>query len=164
MIKTALLSKCKGYRYRLERIWNPDKGCVLFVMLNPSIADAEVDDPTLKRCIAFADLWGYGGVVLVNLFALRMTDSSNLHRQTNPLEEPGLPGRNDAEILRAAKEAKLIVCAWGQKGGLYRRNQSVRRLLADYDLYCVKMTGEDPWHPLYVKKEAQPEIFQWAED
>ena len=69
--RNAELSACGKYRYRLSRIWDDKKPLVLFIMLNPSTADAEQDDPTIRRCIAFAKNWGYGGFMAGNLFAFR---------------------------------------------------------------------------------------------
>ena len=71
--KSAIISECEQYRYELRRIWQPKKGLVCWVMLNPSIADANIDDPTIRRCIGYTAKWGYGGRVVVNLFALRAT-------------------------------------------------------------------------------------------
>src|SRR5688572_12557148 len=69
----ARFSECGTYRYVLWRQWNEVNGDVAFVGLNPSTADDEKDDPTIRRCIGFAKRWGYGGVVMLNLFAYRAT-------------------------------------------------------------------------------------------
>ena len=79
MTKDAEISKCGCYRYALWRVWSEDVSCAMFVGLNPSIADAEGDDPTLRRCIAYARSWGYGGVCIGNLFAYRATDPNELY-------------------------------------------------------------------------------------
>src|ERR1700691_893264 len=66
----AVFSPCRRYRYALWREWGvlpgmPDKGYVLFVGLNPSTADETRDDATIRRCIAFAQAWGYSGLCMV---------------------------------------------------------------------------------------------------
>jgi hypothetical protein len=78
MKKDAKLSDDKLYRYQLSRIWDETKPKVLFIMLNPSTADADVDDPTIRRVINFAKSWNYGGVYVVNLYAFRSTDPKGL--------------------------------------------------------------------------------------
>jgi hypothetical protein len=67
---------CEVYRYELRRVWDAQLGLACWVMLNPSTADANEDDPTIRRCVNFARTWGYGGIVVRNLFALRATDPS----------------------------------------------------------------------------------------
>ncbi|WP_017715853.1 DUF1643 domain-containing protein [Kamptonema formosum] len=66
------------YRYLLGREWEPSKGRVVFVMLNPSIADEKQDDPTLRKCITLAQSWGYGSLEVVNLFGFRATKPAQL--------------------------------------------------------------------------------------
>ena len=73
--KSAIISDDKKYRYELRRIWKPKSQLVCWVMLNPSIADANFDDPTIRRCMGYTMRWGCGGIIVVNLFALRATDS-----------------------------------------------------------------------------------------
>jgi hypothetical protein len=72
--KSAVISPCGLYRYRLTRTWDAVRWSAAFVMLNPSTADAVDDDPTIKRCVGFAKRWGCGGIVVANLFAFRSAD------------------------------------------------------------------------------------------
>jgi len=76
----ATFSPCRKYRYSLFRIWDEDKSLVLFIGLNPSTADEKEDDPTIRRCINFAKQWGwgYGGLIMGNLFSFRATQPSDL--------------------------------------------------------------------------------------
>lgn len=82
---SAVISECGSYRYRLERVWEAEKDRVAFIMLNPSTADASKDDPTIRRCIGFAKAWGFGGLIVGNLFALRSTDPKALYGHKDPV-------------------------------------------------------------------------------
>ena len=100
LCKSAVLSPCWTYRYELTRRWS-SRPLVGWVMLNPSTADAEADDPTVRRCVRFANAWGYGGLVIRNLFALRATDPSELGQlpacpRLLRLATRGRPGRHRA--------------------------------------------------------------------
>lgn len=103
----AELSECGEYRYRLSRVWDEAKRPLTFIMLNPSTADAEVDDPTIRRCMGFAERERAGGIIVVNLYGFRTTKPSDLFQATDPIG----PG-NDRALKRAARQAKSIVCAW----------------------------------------------------
>jgi hypothetical protein len=70
MDRYAVFSPCRRYRYELGQIWAGEENVAVFVGLNPSTANEHVDDPTIRRCIRFARDWGYGGLVMLNLFAL----------------------------------------------------------------------------------------------
>lgn len=104
---TAELSPCGVYRYTLTRQWN-DGERVAFLMLNPSTATATDDDPTIRKCVGFAKRWGYGSLVITNLFALRSTDPSKITRVTDPIGP-----LNDYWTLRALNGCRELVCAWG---------------------------------------------------
>ena len=158
IIKTARLSADGIYRYRLTRSWGP--GAFLpFVMLNPSVADADVDDPTIRRCMGFARREGAGGIIVVNLFALRATEPERLKEVNDPFG----PGNHDA-LYEAAIDAVTmdmpVVCAWGAGGvvhGGYRSciDQFQR---AGARLVCLGKTKDGhPRHPLYVRRD-QPLI------
>ena len=94
MKKGAHFSTCRRYRYRLWRIWDENKPFVLFICLNPSTADENEDDPTIRRCVRFARDWDYGGMVMVNLFAFRATDPSELYNADEQIGQ-----NNSKEIL-----------------------------------------------------------------
>jgi hypothetical protein len=104
---TAQVSDCGSYRYRLGRRWARGPG-VLFIMLNPSTADATQDDATIRRCIGFAKEWQMGALGVVNLYALRATDPRALALADDPVG----PLNNDA-IHDAITESRLVVAAWG---------------------------------------------------
>jgi hypothetical protein len=150
------------YRYVLERDLPRELGTgrddvrCLFVMLNPSTADAFVDDPTVRRCCAFARSWGYTSLSVVNLFAFRATDPAKLLRADDPVGPD-----NDHWIIREADRADLIVAAWGTQGFLRDRDQAVLDLLAPRPVYCIGTTRTGmPRHPLYVVGTALPELLE----
>lgn len=152
MKKGAVIDSTGAYRYSLHRIWNTDLPIVLFIMLNPSTADALEDDPTIRRCINFAKLWGCGRLEVRNLFAYRATDPRELKRCDDPVG----PENND-HIIQAAATAHKIVLAWGTKGTLMGRDREVYKMVAQYKPECLDISkGGHPKHPLFVPAERQP--------
>jgi hypothetical protein len=129
-----VISTCRRYRYALWRRWDPDRPTVLFVGLNPSIADARHDDPTLRRCLRFAQEWGFGALAVGNLFAFRATDPKRLTRVRDPIGP-----RNDAWLRRLRGEAAVVVAAWGNGGRLHGREGEARTLLGE--LQCLGTTA-----------------------
>jgi hypothetical protein len=149
----ATLSPCGTWRYRLTRSWDADLPQVCWVMLNPSTADAEQDDPTIRRCIGFSQTWGYGGLVVVNLYALRATDPRELAAHPDPV------GPDNAEhLVVAAEVSALVVCAWGAHSMARRREQIAAELLGcgSTPKCCLGVTrAGSPRHPLYLLTDAQ---------
>lgn len=149
--RAAVFSDDRVYRYSLFRSWGESTYRCCFILLNPSTADAEHDDPTNRRGMTFAHRWGCGAVEFVNLFALRSVDPRRLVTHPDPVG----PG-NDGYILAAVQVANLVVVAWGTQGTLYARDRSVLKLLPGVDLLCLGVNQEgSPKHPLYVP-EATP--------
>ena len=106
--KGATISDCGKYRYWLTRIWNDSKLKILWIMLNPSTADENEDDPTIRRCIGFAKQWGYGGICVANLYAYRATDKTALSKVTDPV------GQDNRWYIDEYYESNmLIVLAYG---------------------------------------------------
>src|SRR5579875_1634645 len=101
----------KEYRYRLCRTWDETRPHAMFVMMNPSTADPLVDDPTVAKCGRYARAWGYGGLHVGNTFAYRATDKKRLRRIPDPVGPD-----NDRHLIAMAKEAALVVFAYGQPG------------------------------------------------
>lgn len=147
----AVFSEDPGrrYRYVLWRTWHQGRRTLVFIMLNPSTADEETNDPTVERCQRRAAALDYGGLVVLNIFALRATDPGILYRAKDPVGP-----QNDEWILGAARSDRDIVCAWGAHGALGGRGTAVRKLLAaasPRSIYHLGMTKEGhPRHPLYV--------------
>lgn len=144
----AIFDDTNTYRYTLWRAWSGDHPRLTFVMLNPSTADAQENDPTISRCIGFARRWGFGALEVVNLFAYKATYSHDLLKVKNPVGE-----ENDRFLLQALSRSSCIVVAWGTKGILLDRNKQVLQLLAQWqNVHCLGVTKDGhPRHPLYVK-------------
>jgi len=146
MQKSAIISDCKKYRYELRRTWDPIKPRVLFICLNPSTADCELEDNTSRVCINYAKRWGYGGLVIANLFAFRSTDNSKLYLVNDPVGS-----ENDKHIKRLSDEAVETICAWGNEGGYKDRDVKVLSYLKNPKC-LVKLKSGRPGHPLYKSK------------
>ena len=153
MAGSAGLSRCGRYRYWLRRHWNPALPQCTFIGLNPSTADAEINDPTLRRCIGFAKRWGYGSLLLVNLFAWRATDPRDLLDAPDPIGP-----QTNRWLRRATVESDLRVAAWGNGGTLANRAYNVDKRLQP--LHCLGITSLGmPRHPLYCSADCTPVHF-----
>ena len=145
--KNATFSDCRKYRYGLSRTWNGKKKTILFIGLNPSTANEKIDDPTIRRCINYAQNWGYGSLLMVNLFAYRATIPSELKNVKNPIGND-----NDLHIIELLKKADIAVAAWGNEGTLLNRDKEVKKILPN--LMCLKINKSgQPSHPLYQKND-----------
>jgi hypothetical protein len=152
----AILSPCRSYRYLLWRSWQTllpteDKGYAMFVGLNPSTADETENDATIRRCIRFAQDWGYHGLCMANLFAFRTVDPQKMMASADPVGP-----ENDQHLLAAAGEAGIIVAAWGAMGDHLGRSGAVAAMLPE--MHCLRLTKSgQPGHPLYIPSSAQPQ-------
>ena len=156
MIKDATLSSDRKYRYELKRIWDTEKEYLNVIGLNPSTADESEDDPTLRRCIGFAKDWGYGGLTMTNLFAYRATKPSDMMQVDDPV---GI--ENNKYLIENAKDAGMVLFAWGATGNHLDRDKAVIDLLPCQG-YCLKVTNEGmPGHPLYIKKNTTPLLYDY---
>jgi len=150
---TADISACGRYRYSLTRVWNLDLPTIVFIGLNPSTADATVDDPTIRRCSRFARDWRFGRLVVVNLFAYRATDPRILRSVDDPIGS-----RNNGAIQAHCLSAQRIVAAWGTHGALAGRAEHVLRFLRRP--YCLGVTKSgSPRHPLYLAARTRLRIY-----
>ena len=125
----------------------------LVIGMNPSTADEKEDNPTINKCISYAKSWGYGKVLMVNLFTFRSTDPSILNYVSNPIGSD-----NDFYLQKSASEADLVIACWGNPGRLLNRDKEVISLISD--LYCLKQNKNGtPHHPLYLPKETKPSPY-----
>lgn len=160
MTSGAKFSTCRRYRYTLNREWGAGLR-MAFVGLNPSTADETTDDPTIRRCVAFARGWGFGSLVMLNLFAWRDTSPRAMKLVDDPI---GV--ENDAVIARIGEQSAMIVAAWGVHGSHINREQQVLCLLHDRGLAgkvrCLGTTkAGNPKHPLYLNRQTRPRAFLW---
>jgi len=146
----AVISPCGRFRYTLSRWWALGPKLV-FVMLNPSTADGLIDDPTIRRCVGFANALGYGQATVVNLFAYRAADPRDLARAGWPVGD-----ETDEWITREASTASDVCVAWGaigERGPAVDRVQVVMPILRDagHEPKCLRVTKSGhPAHPLYL--------------
>lgn len=160
----AIISECQQYRYKLWRIWDPSKPSVLFIMLNPSTADEKEDDPTIRRCMRFAQAWGYGGIYVGNLYAFR-TKKPAILRQ---MEKDGVDivgKQNDEYIKEMCRYSKLVIFAWGASMQAHhfakKRMVNMRHFMGTGQLPHIlgKSKHGFPSHPLMLKKNVKPTLF-----
>ena len=153
-LPAAEISADGMYRYFLSRRWSSAPLSVAFIGLNPSTADAEQNDPTIRRCIRFAEDWGAGALFVVNLFAYRSTLPAALRIVSDPIGP-----KNDEWLERAVNRADLVVAAWGNHGKLLDRGTAVSRRFRG-KLQCLTLTkGGMPGHPLYVRADTKLSPF-----
>jgi hypothetical protein len=154
----AIISKCGTYRYLLQRFWDAHLESLNFVMLNPSTADASLDDPTIRRCLGFARTLGFGSLEVTNLFGLRSTDPKALRGHADPIGP-----ENDEQIVSSATVCQLTICAWGAHGSYLNRANRVLDLLRKAGIapHVLAVTKDgQPKHPLYLKADLQPVRLQ----
>ena len=139
------------YRYSLCREWSAYHPRIVFVMLNPSTADEQKNDPTIRRCMGFARAWKFGSMEVVNLFAYKATNFKDLFNVSDPVG-----AENNRFIMQALERCSTVVLGWGTRGTLRGRDRQVMSLLAGRnDLHCLGITKNgQPRHPLYVKGNA----------
>ena len=155
--KTAVISRCEKYRYKLTRTWDEDKKKVLFIMLNPSTANHVQNDLTTIRCINFAEKWGYGGIMIGNIYPFRAKRPKDLRKWLNEFiysDGHGATKTNETHVKEMAEQADMIVCAWGCN------HPGVPEWVEELgDLFYLELCKDDitPKHPLgNISKDAIP--------
>ncbi len=147
----AEFSPCGKYRYTLWRIWDQAKPLVMFIGLNPSTANAETDDPTIRRVKRFANDWGYGGVHMANLFAYVTAYPEELMKCSDPV------GDNDSWLSKIDDKCRRTVFAWGSFE-VSGRDKKVIRMFPNGMALVINKDGT-PRHPLYVPATTTPVLF-----
>jgi hypothetical protein len=152
----ATFSPDRKYRYDLWRVWRQGGRRISFIGLNPSTANESTDDPTIRRCVGFAQSWGYGEFHMLNLFAFV---SSEPRKLCYPNPDPVGP-ENDGYLRVLYPE---VIVAWGSWGKLHvncieERAKTVLRFLADP--WCLGRNKDgEPKHPLYLPGDVKPERY-----
>ena len=153
-VSGAEFSHCRRWRYLLWRRWEPKRPVINFLMLNPSTADEAKLDPTCARARGYAERWGYGALIVTNIFAFRNTNPGRMKAAKDPVG----PG-NDAAIVRAAKESAIVVCAWGNHGRFVGRSTEIHNRLntKNIRLHALRVNANgEPAHPLYLPGTLKP--------
>lgn len=158
MERDAVISECGRYRYLLRRAWDHEKPRALFIMLNPSTADAEIDDPTIRSCVRLSKGFGYGSFEVVNLFGLRATDPAELAKADDPI------GPRNAIVGDAAiNRCDIAICAWGAHPMAESRAHTFVTWVRGWKpaAYCLGTTKHGaPKHPLYIKSGTPLTMFE----
>lgn len=149
MKKGAVISECEKYRYKLWRIWDETKPLILWVMLNPSTADATEDDPTIKKLIRLTKLWGYGGFYVGNVFPYRATNPKELKKVGF---EIAAKEENWQHLREMNSHCQLRILAHGNPP---IKTTNIKTMFDDW--HCLKITNSgNPYHPLYLKEDIKP--------
>lgn len=169
----ATFSPCRRYRYTLWREWDVEmqlegsndgergsdqlRQFLMVIGLNPSTADETKDDPTIRKCIGFAKRWGFGGLMMTNLFAWRDTDPAKMKKAAEPVGDDNL-----ATLAQYASQAGMILAAWGKHGKHHAQDEAVLHAISGR-VYHLKLNSDrTPMHPLYVPYETVPEIYAFC--
>ena len=156
----AIISDCNRYRYELHREWDKKKGKVLFIMLNPSTACGVTDDLTTRRCINFAKKWGYGGLMIGNIYPFRAKRPKDLRKWFNKHSYGNSIVTNVDHVTEMAEQADLIVCAWGcNYPGIPKWIDEM-----NYGLHYLELCkdGLTPKHPLgNLSNDLRPKYIEW---
>lgn len=148
----AIFSECRKYRYALWRVWEDSKPFVMFIGLNPSTANEETDDPTIRRVKRFAWDWGYGGVYMMNLFAWVTPDPFELKSVPDPI------GKNNDWLKKISRSCNEVIFAWGSFDEAKARSKEVTVMFENSKALVINKDGS-PRHPLYVRADTKPILF-----
>lgn len=169
-LSSAVISDCGTWRYELRRCWDTSLPLLVVCMLNPSTADAEANDPTILTLIHFAKLWGYGGLLVVNLNAYRSPSPAEMMKQSECVGPENARYLNSA-MAYARDNGGRLLCAWGNDGEHEGRDEwfcSVARHYYSLDLICLGTTNSwKPKHPMArgkhrIPRDQQPIVWRAA--
>lgn len=174
LVRDTVFSSCRAYRFTLWRTFQQEllpqpvitggniakDGYVQFIGLNPSTADEKINDPTIRRCIDFSKRWGYGEFCMTNIFPFRATDPNKMMAHEEPAE---MRIENAKWVERIAKDAALVICAWGGHGKHHGRGEKFLRhfqKVMQIKIHHLGLnTDGSPKHPLYLKSTTVPILF-----
>ena len=162
MKSSAQFSTCKNYRWRLTRHINYSKKELIFIGLNPSLATKDHNDPTLKRLVGFSECWGYGSLVVINLFARISKSPKDLSFCEDPVGK-----KNDFVLNKwinywSKNDFCELWIGWGINGKLMNRNEKILQRIKKSSKvpYVIGLTKYGhPKHPLYISN--QKKLFQF---
>ena len=153
-ISDVIFSTCKKYRYALTKTWDESLPKLMYIGLNPSVADSKKDDPTVKKCVAYAKELGFGSILIGNLFSYISPNPENLKKADDPIGP-----ENDKWLLRLADESDKVIAMWGNHGSYRNRCNEVCEL--DIELNCLEVTKKDqPYHILYLPYGLKPKRYK----
>lgn len=147
------VDRCHRYTliHRWDELLNPDYG-IAWICLNPSTADENQLDPTLRRIRDFSAMWGYSFFIMLNLFAWRATQPADMKRAADPIG-----AENDRWIAHWCGKVDKVMLGWGEHGAHLRRDQQVLAYLDRAKVFCLERNASgQPKHPLYVSKLNKP--------
>lgn len=155
--KSAVISKDDQYRFALHRQWKPGDKRAVWVMLNPSTADANEDDPTIRRVVGYSMDWGMDGCTVVNLSPFRATEPADMLKHVEPesIIKQNF-GYIDSECYW--NQPEIVMCAWGTKAPVRGKIMTKHLLKLGARLNVLRLTAErQPSHPLYLSKALKPQ-------
>lgn len=160
MKRDAMFSPCRQWRYILIRQWDTDGPIMNVIGLNPSTADEQADDPTIRRCISLARRTGHGSLYMTNLFAYRATQPSLIRQALDPIGPD-----NDRQLRNVARVAQTVVLAWGTNGSYMDRATRTLQMLK-WDAVLPQCLGvnrdQSPKHPLYLPNVAELVLYRFG--
>jgi hypothetical protein len=169
-MKTAAeFSADRRYRWWLSREWDEGGTWCAFIGLNPSTADENADDPTIRRCINFARSWGHNGLLMLNLYAYRATDPREMwDAQNKGISISGVQNYFSDLILRPTTQfpqVSRLIAAWGTGGGERGKEFGIAARMVGVKLDCLMKTKHGhPQHPLYLPSGLLPEPWNYRSE
>ena len=145
MIRRAEFSIDKKERYSLKREWDKSKNKILYIMLNPSLADDKNDDPTIRRLISFTKKYNYGGFLVGNIFTTITPNPKEIDKSK------GISVKNFEKLLKLINKVDQIVYAWGDN---IEEPQLLKELVSNPKCFGKNLNGS-PKHPLYLPSETK---------
>lgn len=153
----AVFSADRNYRYYLWREWNPEKTTVAWIMANPSDGDGYANDHTLDVIRNYSKRWGYGSMVVANLFGYISTDPDELEKVDDPIGP-----KNDDFLHTIAEDTQLLMGAWGEPGNRLNRPEEVVEMFEN-EIHVLELTKQGmPGHPIGKSTDLRPTPYKSA--